>query len=255
MSCKNCGTALRTDYNFCPACGAKVIRNRLDFKSLWIDIKDRYFNWDNTILRTFVHLFTKPQEVINSYIIGVRRKYLNPISYLGITLAVSGLFLFLMRKVFWDDIFSGDMGPAMNMEAAEKIMSVTLDFSNFVFLLYIPILAFSGWMVFNKRNYNLAEYIVVGVYTLSQYSLATTPISLLVLMVAPSEYLSYSFAFIAVMALYAIYVLNKLNGRSIGKSLLFLFLFVIGFIGVSLVTNLVLLATGLITLEDLAPKP
>lgn len=255
MSCKNCGTALRTDYNFCPVCGAKVIRNRLDFKSLWLDVKDRYFNWDNTFIKTFVDLFRRPQVVIGSYISGIRRLYLNPISYLGITLAVSGLFLFLMRKVFWDDIFTADMGPAMNMETAEKIMTVTLDFTNFVFLLYIPILAFAGWMVFNKRNYNLAEYIVVGVYTLSQYSLATTPLSILVLIFAPSSYLSYSFVFIAVMALYAIYVLNKLNGRSIGKSLLFLFLFVVGFFGVSILMNLVFLATGLISLEDLAPKP
>ena len=37
MQCRNCGTSLRTDYSFCPDCGAKVIRNRITIKNLLYD--------------------------------------------------------------------------------------------------------------------------------------------------------------------------------------------------------------------------
>ena len=96
MQCKNCGNQLRTDYSYCPNCGAKVIRNRITVKNLWFDIVDRYFNLDNTFLKTFLHLFTKPQIVIEGYINGIRRKYLNPISYLGISLTLSGFLVCLL---------------------------------------------------------------------------------------------------------------------------------------------------------------
>ncbi|NAS11110.1 DUF3667 domain-containing protein [Poritiphilus flavus] len=255
MACKNCGTDLRTDYNYCPVCGAKVIRNRLSLKNLWYDVTERYFNMDNTFLMTFKHMFTKPQEVIGCYVAGIRRKYLNPVSYLGIALTVSGLSLFLMRKVFWDDIFTGDMGNALNPEVAEKIMTVSLDFSSFVFLLYIPILGFLGWILFNKRNYNFTEFLVVGIYSLAHYSLASFPFTILVMIFAPTMYLESSYVFILLMALLAVYILNRLNGRlSIGRSLLFLFLFGIGFFMMGMLINLVLIVTGVLSFSDYLPK-
>lgn len=60
MTCKNCDARLRTDYLYCPACGAKVIRNRITIKNLWTDFLERYFNLDNTFIRTVVHLTTTP---------------------------------------------------------------------------------------------------------------------------------------------------------------------------------------------------
>ena len=98
MTCKNCDARLRTDFLYCPACGAKVIRNRITVKNLWVDFLERYFNLDNTFIRTFVHLFTKPEVVIEGYLQGIRRKYLNPISYIGIALTLSGIIVFLMAR-------------------------------------------------------------------------------------------------------------------------------------------------------------
>ncbi|WP_297793856.1 DUF3667 domain-containing protein [uncultured Eudoraea sp.] len=81
MECKNCGTTLNEDVNYCSNCGARIIRKRLTFKNLSHDLIERYFDLDNTFLRTFIHMFTKPEQVIEGYISGIRRKYLNPISY------------------------------------------------------------------------------------------------------------------------------------------------------------------------------
>ncbi|MDO6470350.1 DUF3667 domain-containing protein [Maribacter sp. 1_MG-2023] len=95
MECKNCHTNLRTDFSYCPDCGAKVIRNRLTVKNLWYDATERFFNIDNTFLITFKHLFTKPDEVIGGYINGVRKKYLNPTSYFTIAITLGGGYLLM----------------------------------------------------------------------------------------------------------------------------------------------------------------
>ncbi len=99
MTCKNCDARLRTDYLYCPACGAKVIRNRITIKNLWTDFLERYFNLDNTFIRTLVHLTTKPEVVIEGYLQGIRRKYLNPISYMGIAITLSGLIVFFDGQI------------------------------------------------------------------------------------------------------------------------------------------------------------
>ncbi|MGB3152312.1 MAG: DUF3667 domain-containing protein [Maribacter sp.] len=36
---------------------------------------------DNTFLKTLLHLLIKPEIVVDGYIGGIRKKYLNPISY------------------------------------------------------------------------------------------------------------------------------------------------------------------------------
>ena len=104
MECKNCLKSQDKEFDFCPECGAKVIRNRLTIKNLAVDVFQRFFDIDNTFLRTFRHLFSQPDEVIDSYVRGIRRRYLNPIGYFGIALTLSGLLLFMMRRLFRDRI-------------------------------------------------------------------------------------------------------------------------------------------------------
>ena len=256
MECKNCNTPQRTDFNYCPNCGAKVIRNRLTIKNLWYDVTERYFNLDNTFIKTFLTLFTNPQKVIVSYISGVRRKYLNPISYLGIALTLSGLSLFLMRKFAFDKMDFGSAAAGVNPEFTKKVMTVALDFSSFIFMLYIPILALAGWIVFNKPKYNITEFIIVASYSLAHFSIVSFFITLFMMFFFPENYLSLSYYVILLMALYSAYVLNKLSGRSILKSVLFLLLFGVGFLIVGVFTNLLMLVTGVISLTDyLPPQP
>jgi uncharacterized membrane protein YvbJ len=82
MSCKNCGLALIEETNFCTACGAKVIRNRLTIKNLLEHAVEEFLSIDNKFLITITHLFTRPEVVIDGYINGLRKKYMNPISFL-----------------------------------------------------------------------------------------------------------------------------------------------------------------------------
>lgn len=255
MDCKNCGKGLRTDYHYCPACGAKWIVNRITFRNLWFDITERHFNLDNTFLRTFLHLFSKPEVVIGSYIDGIRKKYLDPISYIGIALTLSGLFVLLLQKFFLDKLDFGILERlGTTSDLLKKITSATLEISSFIYVLYIPILAFSGWLLLNRKNYYFSEYLVVGVYTLAQFSIFTFPASLLILVMVPEYYLALATPMIMVMVLYATYVANRLNGLDFGRSFLFVLIFVIGYFGISIFLNLLLLITGALEFKDFVPK-
>lgn len=254
MECKNCDSSLRSDYTYCSNCGAKIIRNRLTFKNLWHDVTERYFNIDNTFLKTFLHLFTKPEIVIDGYIHGIRKKYLNPISYLGIALTLSGLLLFFLRKYALPKIDLEAFGQSLKLETTRKILNASLDISSFTFLLYIPLIAFAGWLIFNKRSHNVSEYAVTAIYSLAHYSITTFPISLGLCLLVPENYLSYSFVFIAIMALYITYVVNRIHGKNLGKSLLFLMIFGLGFFMVGIFLNIMFLITGVLTLQDLIPQ-
>ena len=257
MECKNCGTQQRTDFDYCPNCGAKVIRNRLSFKNLSHDVIEQSFDLDNTFYRTFKHLFTKPEVVIDGYISGIRRRYLNPIGYLGIALTLSGLLYFMLQKVFVVEMDMDVFNQGVNPEFYKKIMPILGDFQSLVFILFIPIFAFAGWLTFNKRGYLFSEYLVVMLYSLAQWSIVSFPISLIVLIFIPQDFIIMSTIMLPLMLAYTIYVIQRINkfstGQFILRACLFLVLAMIGYIGLIISFYIILFATGTITLEDFKP--
>ena len=257
MNCRNCEKPLRTDYSFCANCGAKIIRNRLTFKNLGQDFTERYFNIDNTFLRTFLHLFSKPEVVIEGYISGTRKRYLNPVSYLGIALTLSGLIVFLMGKNA-DKIDLDVFGTGVDSNAMQPVFDFTMDFQAILFALYIPMMAIASWLVFENKKYNFAERLVVFMYTLAHYSLFIFLPSIIILLLAPDLYGNFTMLAFILMYVYSAYVIWRiasLKGIDYwARVLLFFVLFTIFYFGLSLVIMIVLLITGDISIQDFAPK-
>lgn len=256
MECKNCQNNLRTDFRFCPDCGAKIIRNRLTILNLLGDITERYFNVDNTFLKTFWHLFTKPELVIEGYIQGIRKKYLNPISYMGIALTLSGLLVFLIKKkggVIDFDIF----GLGTTSVAQEKILDITFDFQAILFVLYIPMMAIAGWLSFQEKKYNFSERLVIFTYTLAHYSIFIFVPSFLILVFNAENYGSLSMLALLSMYVYSAYVIKRISmekGASLlAKVLLFWVFFTIMYFSLSLFIPIVMLLIGEIGLQDFKP--
>ena len=178
MRCKNCNDSLRTDYQFCPACGAKVIRNRLSIRGLIEDFKDRFLNIDNTLFRTVTHLFTKPDVVILNYINGVRGRYLNPVSYITLSLFFTGL-VYLMQKQFFPELMDIDLmlqGSKTNnaaydeqvREAVEKMMDFMVNNLYLITFATLPFLALTSKLVFWKmKGLNYSEHFVLNTYAYS----------------------------------------------------------------------------------------
>ena len=258
MNCKNCQTPQRTDYKYCPSCGARVVVNRLTFKNLTYDITERYFNLDNTFIRTFVQLCIRPEQVIDSYIQGVRRRYLNPISHLGIALTLSGILIFIMQKVMTPELLFATGGD-LPEEVTQKLYDVIFDFSSLFFVLYIPVFAIAGYITFNRKDYLLSEYMIAFIYIMAQWSIAIFPISLLVLIFSPESYISMSFPMLFIMVAYCIYAMQRIHrfnaAAVILRALIFFALTVIGYFGIIILFYIVMFLTGTLEIQDFAPKP
>ncbi len=258
MNCKNCNTPQRTDYKFCPACGAKVVVKRLTFRNLAYDITERVFNVDSTFFRTFIQLFKRPEEVIDSYVQGVRRRFLNPISHLGIALTLSGLTIFIMKKVMTPEMFNS-YGGNLPEEAASKIYEAIFDYSSLFFLVYIPVFALAGYLTFNKKDYYFSEYIIAFIYIMAQWSIAIFLPTMLILLFAPETYMTISFPMLFVMVAYSLYAIQRIHrfspGALILRSMVFLILTVIGYFGTIILFYVLMFLTGTLTVQDFAPQP
>lgn len=191
MECKNCLKSLRTDFTYCPDCGAKVIRNRLTVKNLWYDATERFFNIDNTFLLTFKDLFTKPDVVIVGYINGVRKKYLNPISYFTIAITLGGLFVYLNTEFFPDamdfkflygDENSLNEADRFAQDLSKKLNSYLFKYQSLFYIAMLPLLSLMSRLIFlDKKQFNISEHFVINIYAYSQMSIVINTIYIFIL--------------------------------------------------------------------------
>lgn len=261
MTCKNCNSTLRTDYSFCPDCGAKVIRNRITAKSLIFDFLERYFNLDNTFLKTLWHMIVKPQKVCGGYITGLRKKYLNPVSMLAISLTTSGFLIFLMKKLAWNKIDFSKISYAQTSSGGigtEKIMSATMEYGSLITFLYIPVIAFASFVVFNKKKYNYPEHIISSIYSLTSFSIISLLYAVTILLIDPQLYFDTALLYSLLMILFCLYVAYKNSGNKISSLFwripVFLLVLLVGYMIVSVGTFTILFLTGDISVQDFIPK-
>ena len=128
--------------DYCYACGGKVIRNRLTMRNLFDHFTQTFFNYDNQFFRTFIHLLKKPWEVIDSYVQGTRKKYISPLSFFAISLTLSGLYVFVVKKYFIRYYDMSSMYPTnMPENFANDIINASLEYYSFMYFLMIPGLA------------------------------------------------------------------------------------------------------------------
>lgn len=172
MNCKNCHTELSEDSDFCNRCGGKIIRNRLTFRNLFEHVSETFFNYDNRLLRTFIDLIKKPEIVIGGYIDGVRKRYVNPISFFGLILTLVGLEWFILQKFFPHLLNMSSISTSANETALKSIFDFIQKYSSVMMMLYIPLYALVSRVVFfDYKKYNYTEHIVAFVYMLSMLSL------------------------------------------------------------------------------------
>ncbi|MBT8235077.1 MAG: DUF3667 domain-containing protein [Bacteroidia bacterium] len=257
MECKNCKNPLSDLVFYCEKCGAKVIRNRLNLKNLFSFIIESYFNIDNSFLKTIIYLFKDPRDVIHGYITGLRKKYMNPIAFMTIAITLSGFLVILIQQKMGDldlSLFNAGANQEGVQNFNQKVLAFTNEYSSLLYLLFIPVFAFAGWLTFNKNGYNLTEYTVVITYAQAQFSLLTFPFSVAILYFAPQSYLMWSLVFSFFMVALIIYIIQMLNrydwGSFIARMIAFLGLLIVGYIGLIIIIYILLFATGTITLED-----
>lgn len=260
MNCKNCKTELLELDDYCKSCGGRVIRKRLTFKNLFSHLSETFFNYDNKLLRTFICLFKIPEDVIAGYIDGVRKKYINPISFFGLALTLSGLSIFILKKFYIDYIDFSGFYDGLNVP--EDFMSNTtsnsLEYNSLIYAFLIPLFALLSWIVFINRKYNFTEHVIIYLYSISLWTIILVFLVQFVLFFIPDEYFFFSLLSWPMMFLYHCYILKRIFKLSFGqlllKALFFIALFLMSYFALSIVSVLIMFATGVLDLNDFAPK-
>lgn len=227
MECKNCNLILAEEQSYCNDCGAKVVKHRLTLRNLWGEVSERFLNYDNTILKTFISIFKDPVDVIDGFISGVRKKYLNPVNYVALTATYSGLLFYLIKK-FRPEFYSNLNFQGQNSEAFSEFMNNFMEFQGLMYFLSIPFMALVSMIVFlNIKKYNFTEQTVIYMYTGSQSSVITSTLVLAALPFYEIAPLWLNFVTYVVMIALNAYVLKRLFKLSVKriilKTLLFLF--------------------------------
>ncbi len=254
MDCKTCANTLRSDFSYCPSCGAKIIRNRLKLKNIWQDLSFQVFNLDNTLLKTFRHLFVKPEEVIGSFISGARKKYMNPVSYFAIAITLSGLLFFILRNLYHVNLIQNSFSDAKTPN-----MDFIFDYQGLLAYLIMPLYALLTWALFlDKKKLNYTEHLVANAYTTGQMSFVQFIVLLPLFALSDWRYDLVNWTFLLVSVIYQFYVFRRIHKIGLGSTVLrgiaYLIMLIFVMTEMGMLILFIGMMTGAINLEDFGTK-
>lgn len=248
MNCKNCGTELASSTKFCHNCGARVVRNKLTFKNLAMSFSAQFLNVDNKFLKTFIALFIKPEDVIDGYVNGLRKRYVSPGNYFAIALTLSGLYLIVMQKYFPEALDISNLAAEGQEQFSKDYFDFFMKNQGLVFFANIPIYTFIAWLTFKTlKRYNLVSHSVLFFYTIPQMSFAFF-IPQLILMFLGLTIGEFSFVILFLQMIYTGYVYQRIfrltpQGFTL-RCMLFLVVLFILFVLTSVILFVYMLKTG-----------
>ncbi len=232
---------MRDDHGFCSYCGSRVIGDRISLKFIFNEFLDKVLSVDNKLLKTFWHLFTKPEKVIEGYVNGVRKRYYNPFSYLLISITLAGLATLITRDIAMEAIAAANqVNNNASVQFTEQMMDIIFDYQSFLTIASIPLYAFVSWIVFlNKKKFNYLEHNIVYVYTSAQLSIINFLIVGLLFIIQIDFFVETSIAISILLVAYNSYVAIRLFKLSflqfIVKTLYFLFIGAVLYVVVSII--------------------
>ncbi|MBR9845800.1 MAG: DUF3667 domain-containing protein, partial [Algicola sp.] len=203
---------------------------------------------DNKLLRTLIDMFKQPEVVIGGYIEGVRKRYVNPISYFGLAITLTGLYLLILNKFFPESLDFSSFAVEGQEEFQQKNMSFIQEYMSILMMLYIPIYALIARISFIGLNkFNYTELIVVFLYWQSQISIFSSVTIIVAAMFGVTNGV-ISMIFLPLMILYAAYILKRLYQLSFAQMLLrtLIFCIVLGvvFAIIIVIVIIIMLITG-----------
>ena len=259
MNCRNCNYLLSNDSRYCNSCGAQIIRNRLTFKNLLAYFTETYFNYDNKFIQTIINLIVKPEDVIGSYVDGVRKKYINPISFLAISFTLSGFYLFFFQDNLKEIMDQANLSNYQGQEKLGKAISnFVFDYNSLLYFIIIPAFALISWIVFKNKKYNFTEHVVIYLYTMSFSSIISIFLTVFIILIAPKNYVTFNNIIYFLFFIYHIFLLKrlfKLNGKQmIIKTLAFLPLGFIFYLIFCIIMVVLVIIRENLSLQDLIPS-
>ena len=264
--CKNCLAEIQSSNDFCSACGARVVKERISVKNLFSSLVV-VLGWDQAFFITLRHLLFRPKLVLANYINGTRKKYTNPFSFLVFFTA----FSLLIFNQFVDEFVK--MSSQINFQNNETVIDITseeeqsnnafqilgfenereyyravatfqLKYGNLVTFLMLPLLSLISFWVFGKP-YNFGEHLVINSYLQGVTSALGILLFVISMMFELNLFLTGS---IALAFCYYCYAYAKLYQLNFGQ----LAVKIIAFIGIILAIQIVLFLMGFLVAVLLA---
>jgi hypothetical protein len=154
--CKNCGHVGAGKY--CSECGQPYEVKRITVSSLLHEVFHFFSHLDKGFPYTLKQLAAHPGKMQKNYLLGERSKHQKPFSMFFICATLTGLAIYLFTK------------PS-SMSGASSFDEMRVYFYRHYYVLaqavLIPYYALVTWLLFQDKNFNYAEALVLFVYTLA----------------------------------------------------------------------------------------
>lgn len=158
--CSNCSEPV--DKKYCPSCGSPLsFGNRLQFRSLFVDIFHSIFHTGGGLVFTLKELLGKPGNVLKGYISGKRKVYFSPIK------------LFLISSVIYLAINHWVNKNVIDAETKE-ISEAMSNFKYGIVFGNVFVNSFLNWLFFRKYRYSFPEHFVAMLYIQSMLFLISS---------------------------------------------------------------------------------
>ena len=247
MECKNCNENLLETNKYCSNCSAKVVSNRLTLMYVVEEFLTTFISWDNKFFKTFLHLFTQPKSVVNSYLSGVRKRYMQPFPFMIVALTIYGVYMYFSKDQVLEylDAISGNTEANAETEKyaemGKKSTEFAISYFNIVTFGSIPVLALINLLIFKGKNF--IEHCIALVYVYANYLLGYTIIGVLGLLFNISFTYVYPLTMV-LMIVYHMFAYQKIFELSFFKitvkTILFWLLLTLAFIIFSIISGAIL---------------
>lgn len=185
--CPNCGAD--EIGNYCSNCGQKIYRKRFTIRGFF-EVVGNALNFEKGFIHTMLWMFLQPGKVVNDYLNGKTKSYINPLNYI---LVIAGVYAFL---VLWLDILDqsiettnhligGDKMPMTpeTLEMQNRAAAIAKDYVNFIPLILIPFASiFSKWFYYKRKLY-YGEHLILLTFVFAQtilISVIVAPFTLII---------------------------------------------------------------------------
>lgn len=158
-------------HRFCFHCGSRWVNYRLSPVTIVREFSDKYLGSDNVFLVTIFALFRYPEDVINGYIQGQRKRYVNPVNFYLISLTLIGLQFFVLKN-FAPELLGYDQ-PGTDV-VSKTFLNYMYDYFGLWTTFMLPAYFITGYLVFiNLKIYNFSEHVIFYVYAFGLMNILT----------------------------------------------------------------------------------
>lgn len=165
-ACPNCDRE-GDEGMFCPACGMDKSKGRLATGAVLIETANSLVGLDSALRRTLRELLRRPGLLVEDYVSGRRRRYVNPARFcllsLGLWFVVAGLCGLDSLDVSGIQITSSS-GNESSARFVGRVREIVGEHLELLLFLALPLRAAFLQLLFRRSGRNLAESLVLVLY-------------------------------------------------------------------------------------------